>query len=489
MLFSVLGGILGVLLTLWALRGIEYLGLDALPRGGEIALDWAAVVYSFLLVSIVGVIIGLWPTLSMRWSSLAQVIRAEGRSGMQSRGTRTTQRILVAAQVALALVMLIGAGLLLASFERVLAVDLGFRPEPVLTGSINLPNSRYPGRPEMLAVTDRVLTQLKALPGVTAVGLTTSIPLGGTYSDAVIVPEGYQSSTGESLISPSQVIVSEGYFEAIGATLLAGRFIDARDSEMAPRAIVIDDALARKFWPNADPIGRRMYYPSSVDLAPPPEKEWLTVVGVVKGIRLQAIDDRALTGLFGAYFLPYRQFPSRTMTLAVKTSRDAANATRTVRDVITRVDSELVFYDVQTMERIVDRALVGRRTPMILAVAFAAVALALAAIGIYGVISYSVTQRSREIGLRLALGAQPTDVLRRVIGEGMRLVIVGLVLGLLASFSLAQLVSNLLYEVTPTDPTTVAGACVLALLISFIASFIPARRAARVDPLVALRYE
>ena len=260
-LLSAIGGAAGLALAWWALRAVTFLGLDHLPRGSEIALDGSVLGYMLALVTAVGMLVGVLPVLALRRANLGQVMREEGRSGTASRGARVGRRLLVTSQVAFALMLLVGAGLLLASFRHVLAVDTGFRAEGVLTGKIGLPAARYAKDEDIMSAHDRLLTVLRTLPGVQAVGLTSTIPFGDDYSDSVILVEGYQMKPGESLISPSMLRVSDGYFEAMGIRLLGGRFFNASDTPAAPRAVIVDRQLANRFWPNQDPIGKRMYLP------------------------------------------------------------------------------------------------------------------------------------------------------------------------------------------------------------------------------------
>ena len=496
LLLSAVGGAVGLFLAGWMLHGIQSLGLDAL-RGKDIALDWQDVAYTFLLITITGAVVGMWPMLARR-TSLAEIVREEGRSATATRHARAMRRILVTGQVALALVLLMGAGLLLASFQRVLAVDLGFRPDRVLTGDILLPASRYAGQTDMRppgaapasvrVAADRILSELRTLPGIESAGLTSSIPFGRNYSDSVIVAEGYRLAPGESMISPSQIRVSESYFEAMGATLVAGRLFDARDTETSPRSVVVDEPLARRFWPNRDPIGRRLYFPQGIETGgtPPPQDQWLTVIGVVKEMRLQAIASNTGSGLFGTYFLAYRQFPVRLFTLALRTGRDSLSVAGSVRAVIARIDPELAFYDVRPMDALVERALIDRRTPMLLAIGFAVVALVLCAIGIYGVLSYEVGLRTREIAIRMAIGAEPSSILKMVLGEGAVLVIAGALAGLGGAFLLRRSIESQLYQVQSTDPLVLSSVAGLLLLVAILACALPARRAMATNPNVAL---
>jgi len=494
---SALGGVAGLVVAGSILEGIRSLGLDAL-RGKDIAIDWQTLGYMFLLITTIGAIVGVWPLLTLGRANLATIIREEGRTGTSTRHARRTRRMLVTGQVAFALALLMAAGLLFASFKRVLAIDLGFRTDHVLTGDILLPAARYVGEndmgspgaapPSVRIAADRILTEVRRLPGVVSAGLTSSIPLGRNYSDSVIVADGYHSAPGESLISPNQIRVTDGYFEAMGATLVAGRLFDARDTDRAPRAVIVDERLAHRFWPRGNPIGRRMYFPQGIETGglPPPEDQWLTVIGVVKEMQLRGIGSTAESGLFGTYFLPFRQFPVRLFTLAIRTEREPATVERSTRAVIARIDPELAFSDARPMETLVERALVDRRTPMLLAIGFAVVALVLCAIGIYGVLAYEVRLRTREIAIRMAVGAEPSSILKLVLGEGAILVVTGALVGFGGSFLLRRSIESQLYGVEPTDPAVVIAVAGLLLFVATVAGALPARRAMLTNPNVTL---
>src|SRR5262245_25926663 len=291
LLVAIVGGALGMGLGWWALSAATMLGLDKLPRGAEIGMNWQSLAFTMALVVLVGVLVGLLPVLALRRANLGQIVREEGRSGTASRRTRLVRRVLVTSQVAFAQILLVGAGLLLASFERVLAVAPGFDPTSVLTGSISLPTARYKDEAALRVATKQLLDSVRSVPGLVGAGFTSTLPVSGDHNDSVIFAEGYQPAPGESVISPSQVYISPGYFEAMGTRLKQGRFFDARDAADAPRTIIVDEQLARKFWPNQDPLGRHMYYPVSVEnlMALPPREQWLTVVGVVENVRLDGL--------------------------------------------------------------------------------------------------------------------------------------------------------------------------------------------------------
>jgi predicted permease len=487
-LLALIGGAVGVALGWLALSAAGSLALDRLPRGEEIALDIVSLLFVLGLVIGVGVTVGLFPVMALRHADLGQIVREEGRSGTASRRTRLVRRGLVTSQVACALVLLVGAGLLLASFQRVLAVDPGFEAEPVLTGSLSLPAARYKDPPAVQATTTRILEAVRTLPGVEAAGVTTTVPMSGDHSDSVIFAEGYLPAPGESLISPSQVFVSPGYFEAMGTELRAGRFFDARDIEGAQRTIIVDEQLARKFWPNQDPIGRHMWFPDDVQnlMTPPPKDQWMRVIGVVENVRLDGLVDGPAFRTVGVYYMPIGQSSARQFTLAVRTAQEPTSMTSSIRGQLAAIDPELPFYGVRTMTERVDLSLVDRRTPMLLALTFAGVALFLAAIGIYGVLAYQVSQRSREIGIRMALGAATSNIFGMVLREGALMVLAGVGLGLVGAFLLRQTLQSQLYEIGAMDPAVLGTVGGLLLIVALGAILLPAHRAAKTDPVHAL---
>jgi predicted permease len=481
------GGILGIALGRWALSAITVLGFDELPRGAEIALDMPSLAFSLALVVIVGLAVGMFPIFMLRRANLAMIVREEGRSGTATRGARIVRRVLVTSQVAFALVLLVGAGLLLASFDRVLAVAPGFEANHVLTGSLAFPVSRYKDEAAVQTVTKRIVERVRSLPGVETAALTDTIPMGSNHNDSVILAEGYQMAPGESLVSPSNVVVGIGFFETMKTELKRGRFFDTRDEQPGTRSIIVDERLASKFWPGQDPIGRYMYQPEDVKniMAAPPRDQWFTVVGVVEDVRLAGLVDSPEFKRVGTYYFPMTG-QSRNLTLAVRTATDPTSLTSGIRRELAAIDAELPFYGVRTMEDRVERSLVDRRTPMILAVSFALVALFLAAIGIYGVLAYQVSQRRREIGIRMALGAETASIFGMVLREGATITIAGAVLGLIGAFALGRAIQSQLYEIDAMDPRVVASVAAMLIAVATVACLVPARRAAKTDPVIAL---
>jgi predicted permease len=484
-----LSALCGLFLGYWGLKLLNYLGLDHIPRANEVALDGVVVVFILGLAFIVGLAIGLIPLVQALHVSLASVFRQDGRTGA-GRGARVLRNSLAVAQIAIALVLLVGAGLLLASFRQVLAINPGFKsPERVLSGSVSLPSIRYRGNSELRAFMSRALESLRRLPGVVEAGATDTIPFGGSGNDSVILAEGYTMKPGESLVSPYRIVVTPGYFEAMGTLLLQGRFFDQRDTETSAPVIIVDDRLARKFWGGRSPIGKRMWRPSSAqDLVHPDEKSrWFAVVGVVHSVKIQALvdtDERV-----GAYYFPYAQSSSSTITFALRAASEPSGLVSGFRGRIAGLDQELPLYDIRTMEQRIEESLTSRRSPMILSISFGLVALFLAAVGIYGVLAYMVAQRTREIGIRMAMGSTPQGIFQLIFREGVLILAIGFVLGLSGALSLERYVQSLLYGVRPLEPAVLAPVLLLLALVTLAACSIPARRATRVDPITALRCE
>lgn len=475
----------GLLLGFATLRFLGSIDIQDLPRGHEIRLDGATVAYALGLASLVGCALGVIPILSLRRSDLTIVLREEGRSGTSGTGARNLRRGLVVAQVAFAYVLLIGAGLLFASFRRVLAVDTGFRTDGVMAASVSLPASRYKDDPAALAFAEEALRKLRALPGVVHAGVTDALPLGGSRSDGVILAEGYQMSPGESVISPNQVTASPGYFEAIGATLVSGRFFEDRDDAKATRVAVVDEQLAKRFWPGADPIGRRMYLPTDINdlLAITEETVFITVVGVVRDMKMESLTETRV----GTYYFPAAQSVPFGQTFALKTAGDPEALAGSLRAVLQGLDPELPVFDVSTFEQVAERSLVSRRAPVFLSLSFGAVALFLSALGIYGVLAYLVTQRRREIAIRLALGSSAGGVFRLVLREGVWLSGFGFLLGIAGAAALRRGIESQLFGVSPSDPTVLIAVTLGLALVAIAACVLPARRATRIDPILALQ--
>jgi predicted permease len=477
---------IGLLVGYATLQLLGTLNIQELPRGEEIRLDGVVVAYTLGVAALIGLVLGLIPVANVLPANLTSVLREEGRSGTAGVGARTLRRALVVAQVGFAFILLVGAGLLFASFRQVLAVDPGFTTDGVLTASITLPRARYTDDDKLLGFTDEALRRLRELPGVAAVGATDTIPFGGNNNDSVILVEGYQMQPGESLISPSRVVVSPGYFETMQVKLVRGRFFDERDAPKAQQAVIVDEKLAKHFWPNQDPIGRRMYMPQDLNnmFAITEKTVFIYVVGVVRDIKLHALTEEKQS--VGAYYFPLAQSTSGGLTFAVRTAGDPLSLSSSVRTALSGIDRELPVYEIQTMESRMETSLVSRKSPVLLSLGFGAVALFLSALGIYGVLAYLVTQRTKEIGIRIALGGSSRSIFELVLREGLLLIGAGFALGAVGAAVLRKSLESQLFGVSATDPVVLFGVSTMLALVAIAACALPARRATRIDPMVAL---
>jgi predicted permease len=349
-----------------------------------------------------------------------------------------------------------------------------------------LPGARYPEATDEKLFARRALEALRALPGVEKASLTGTIPFGDSYSDAVIFAEGYQMKPGESLVSPNRLVAAAGYFETMGIPLVAGRFFNDGDTAEAMRAVIVDESLAKKFWPGQSPIGKRMYRPRSAEdlYGTGPDTKWLTVVGVVGDIKLRDLLDAERR--VGSYYFPFDQHSENVIGFVVKTSREPMDLAESVRRAIAAIDPELPLFDVTPLSQRISDSLVGQRSPMLLSVVFAGVALFLAVVGLYGVLAYLVTQRSREIGIRMAVGGAPWRIVRLVVEEGLAILALGLAAGLALVVMLRGVLKGYLYGVGPLDPLALAGMAVVLSLAALAACSLPALRAARIHPAIVL---
>jgi putative ABC transport system permease protein len=484
-LLTMAGGVLGLGIGYLALTALGSVGLDALPRANEIRMNPQVIGFALGLALLIGAVVGLAPVARLSRLNLSQAFREEGRSGTAGHGSRMVGRLLVASQVAFAFMLLAGAGLLLTSFRRVLAVEPGFNPSNLLTARVT-PQARYSDDASIRLFADRFVAAVRAIPGVESAGLVSTIPFGGDFSDSVILAEGYRMAPGESLISPYQVIASPGYMETLGIPLKSGRRFTDSDTESSPLVVIVDERLAQKFWPGADPIGRRMFKPENPNDLTTPNRNthWLTVIGVVGETKMAGLvttEDRV-----GTYYFPIRQASHRGLTLAVRTSGDPLAVAPAIRQRLREIDPELPLYSVRTMTDRMSESVADRRTPMVVAIVFAVVALFLAAIGIYGVLAYQVSQRTREIGIRLALGSDSRRVFGLIAKEGMTLMLGGFVVGIVGAFAIRRTMATQLYAVSALDPVVLGIVGAVLAVVAFAACTLPARRAARIDPLVAL---
>jgi putative ABC transport system permease protein len=476
-LLAVSGGVLGLLLAVWGSRMLVQLG--KLPNSGDIGIDTWALGFTLLVSFGVGLIIGIVPALQLTRTNLSDTLKqGSGRTG-GSPIKQHTRKALVISEVALSLVLLIGAGLMIRSFWKLQNVNPGFDTSNTLTMSVALTPIRYAEPHQQLAFLDRAMEQIRAVPGVVSVGATTTIPLGGGGSTQPFSIEGRPAgAVAEQPMAQTRYITSD-YFRAIGIPLRQGRFFNDQDRDNSVPVIIISEAMARRFWPGENPIGKRLTPSFHLEQG---AREIVGVVGDVKASGLD-VDSSAMM------YLPYKQSPRPYMSFVVRTASNPENLIQPVSRAIYSIDKEQALTDVQTMDQVLTASLSGRRFNMTLLLTFAGVALVLAAVGVYGVMNYTVTLRRRELGIRMALGAARMDVLRLVLRQGLMLTLIGVGAGLISAYALTRLMASLLYGVTATDYLTFASVSAMLVAVGLAASYVPARRATKVNPTIALRSE
>jgi putative ABC transport system permease protein len=488
---TLVGGLLGLALGFWSLGALTSLGLADIPRAHEIHMDAVVVLFILSLGLALGVAVGAVPAMHVAGMNLGVVLREDSRTSTGGRRAQLVRGTLVVAQVALAFVLLIGGGLLLASFRQLLGVDPGFKAEHLLTGRVSLLPAAYPNEAAIRQYANRALERIRSLPGVEAAGGTSFLPFSWDDSSSVIIPEGRAMAPGESVVSPNQLYVTPGYLDALRVPLVRGRLFTESDTENAPGVVIVDERLAARFWPNSDPIDRRMYLPKTPDdvVKPGPEVTWLRVVGVVASVKLRGLIEGE-DARVGAYYVPYALDPSRGIGLAIRwkpQSGDSAAIKSAVERALVAFDPNVQLFDSVVMSDRIERSLDSRRAPMLLLVAFSVVALLLAALGIYGVLAYQVSQRTREIGIRIALGSDAREILRLVLREAVVLVLFGLGCGFAGAVALKGVIASQLYGVGALDPLVIVVATGVLGAAALFACVGPAVRATRVDPVVALQ--
>ncbi|MFL6333881.1 MAG: ABC transporter permease [Pyrinomonadaceae bacterium] len=473
---SFVGGVLGLIVAVWGLDGLRALSPGNIPRLQNVALDGRVLLFTSAVTMLTGVLFGLAPALRASRVNLGETLKEGGRA-LAGGGGQRLRNALVVAEVALSLVLLVGAGLLIRSFMRVQQVEPGFDARGVASLRLSVGGTPYQGEPSS-EYYRQLLERTRALPGVESAGLVTILPLGGGIGWGGVTIEGYVPAGGQDEIQADYRIAGVGYFETMRVPLKSGRYFDERDAEDAAPVAIIDESMARTYWPGADPVGRRLK--TGGDDAP-----WMTIVGVVGGVKQYALDtDSRVT-----VYLPHGQNPSGTMYLVARTEGDAGVLAPSLTKEARAIEPNVAVFDVKTMEGRLSESLARRHFAMLALGLFALVALLLAAVGIYGVMSYSVAQRTREIGVRVALGASRRDVLGLVLKRGMLLALVGIGAGLAGAFALTRLMSSLLFGVSAADPLTYVAISLLLGTAALLACYVPARRATKVDPMVALRYE
>ncbi len=481
-LLSLAGGAAGLVLALWGVellsRSVPEEALYAMPQVGEIRIDTMVLGFTLLLSVLTGLLFGLAPALSVTRRALGESLK-EGSRGAGGEGGRGRVRgLLVVSEVALSVVLLVGAGLLIKTVVRLLDVSTGFDTSNVLTMRVTLPSARYRENEKVTSFFERAAERLRATPGVVSAGVVSQLPLGGSNTGTVFVVEGREPSAPGQGISADYRVVDEDYFRTLNIPLLSGRGFTVDDRAERPGSVLVSESGARRWFGGEDPIGKRIRDDS-------PDSPWFTVVGVVGDVRHWGLNEEPRPTMY----YTFRQNPENSMVLAIRTASDPKSFVQAARQAVLDVDKDQPVHEVKTLaEAANDTIILQRWTSMLLGI-FSSVAMLLAAVGIYGVQAYNVTQRTHEIGIRVARGAQGRALLRLVVRPGLALGLAGVGVGLLAALGLARLLSSLLYGVGANDPATFAAAALLVAAVALLASYVPARKATKVDPMVALRYE
>ncbi|HSF24517.1 MAG TPA: ABC transporter permease, partial [Blastocatellia bacterium] len=479
LLLGLISGVIGLVLAWWGMDLLLAAIPIDIPFWMKFDLDGRVLGFTSACSLLTGFVFGTAPALEASNPDLNETLKEGGR-GSAGGGRHRLRSLLVVSEIALSLVLLVGAGLMMRSFISLQSVDAGIKPEGVLTMNVALRGANYREPEKRIAFFSQLIERVKAIPGVQSAGTISGLPLGGSNWGRSLTVEGRPVLSVGEAPSINHCVISPDYFSAMGIAILKGRVFDDRDSREAPKVTIIDERLAREYWPNEDPIGKRIRF------GPPEDNEpWHTIVGVVGDVRHERLDAQTRKSVY----LPYVQVPIGGSSIAVRTEGRPENLIAAVRAQVRELDPDLPVTRIMPMTEVVARSVWQPRLYTVLFGVFAAVALILATVGIYGVMSYAVTQRTREIGLRMALGAQRTDVLKLVVGQGILLAAVGVGVGLVAAIALTRLMSTLLFGVTATDPITFAAVSMLLSGVALGACFIPARRAAKVDPMIALRYE
>jgi predicted permease len=474
---SILGGLLGVGVALGGVRLLSSLGAADLPRGANIGIDGGVLAFTLAMTVLTGLAFGSITLLHLFKRDLTEVFRGNERMGTAGRHALSLRAALVVSQVSLAFVLLIGSGLLTRSFMQLLRVNPGFRPETVATAMFSLPGSRYRDNDQRRNFVTRLLEKVRSIPGVKHSGITTYLPFSGSNNSSVIMIEGHTLAPGENPPVPGWNTIDSGYLQAMGIPLLAGRSFSDSDGPDS-RVALVDQFMARRYWPNGNPIGARIHGFESTEM--------FTVIGVVGSVKTGDLAER---NPVGQVYFHYKQMVPDTMHVVLRGETEGIPLTGTLGRELTQADPELALFDARTMPERMSSSLLNRRAAMVLCLIFAGLALLLSAIGIYGVLAYSVTQRTREIGIRMALGAETSDVLRMVLGQGVKVTGIGLAIGVAGAFFLTRAMSALLFEVKPHDPLVFLVTGALLAVVALVASLIPSLRAVWIQPSEALRQE
>jgi putative ABC transport system permease protein len=494
-LLSLIGGTLGLLIARWGIQLILYISPNAIPRSSEISLDWRVLAFTLGVAFVTGILFGLVPALQAGVVDVHETLKETGRGVTRRHWLRSS---LVVVEVGTTLVLLIGAGLMIRSFYRLQKVNPGFSYEHLTSFSVSVPQKKYPTEEQRGQFFTRLLQNIRTVPGVEATAAASGLPLGNNGWQTSFIVDGKPIPPRSQTPLMEACLVTPEYFSAMSIPLQRGRYFNDRDDRTwlagkdlskldegqrgiaGLNALIIDEEFARRYWPGEEAVGQR------IRLGNKPEAPLLTVVGVVGRVKMEALnqDSKRVQGYFA-----FAQMPFSGMTVIAKATSDPNQLIAAMRQQVKVVDPDQPIYNIRTMNEIRSDSVAPERLNLTLLSLFAGIALVLAVVGIYGVMSYSVTQRTHEIGIRMAIGAQPRDVFRMVIGQGMILALIGIACGLVGAFGLTRLMATMLFGVEPTDPATFAVIAVLLTLVALVACYVPSRRATKVDPVVSLRYE
>ncbi len=477
LLLSVAGGVVGLLLALWGISLLLSLAPEDLPRVRDVSLDGRVLGFTVGIALLTGLIFGLVPALQASKPNLNETLKDAGRGSTEGGRQHIIRSGLVVFEVATALVLLVGAGLMIKSFLHLQKVDPGFNPENALVVNISLPQRKYPEDDQRSAFYSQLIRKVSTLPGVQAVGAACVLPLEDDFLLGFDIQGRPPYAPGDDL-STNYYAVSTDYFKAMGIPLLRGRLFTEHDSKGAPRVAVINETMAKQIFPDEDPIGKYIHVTNGPVL-------YREIVGIVGDVKQYGLDQKTPMQTYE----PYLQEPFSYMALVVRTAGDPTSLSAAIRSEVLSIDNEQPISSIKTLDQILSASIAQQRFAMLLFGVFGAVAMILAVVGIYGVMSYAVTQRTHEIGIRMALGAGQRDVLMLIVGHGMILTLIGIVVGLGAAFALTRLMSSLLFDVSVTDLTTFAIFSASLTAVALVACTVPARRALKVDPMIALRYE
>ena len=481
-LLGLMGGVVGLFIAVWLTQLIVRFSPGGVPRLTQADIDVSVLVFTFALSMLTGILFGLAPALEVSKSDLNVDLKEGSRGAAAFRRSRT-RSTLVVAEVGLSLVLLIGAGLLLKSFVKLRGVELGFRPDHLLTFSIALPEAKYQTKPQVNGFFQTLLDRIDAIPSVTSAAGATGLPLNGPWT-IVITPEGRRQSAAKSLDTAIFAGVTADFHRTLGIDLKKGRLFTAADRDPSRPVAIINESMARHYWPNQDALGKRFKWGPAES-----SRGWIQVVGIVADAKQNSLTAETEPGTYLPIQTMPQEIPMRGLIIAVRTTSDPATIVSAVRTIARSLDPEVPLFQVRPMEESLAAAVAPKRFNMLLLASFAGLAMLLASIGIYGVMSYSVSQYTHEIGIRMALGARAADVVWPIVRHGMRLVGLGLLLGAVGAFALTRVLGSLLFSVTPTDPAIFASVAALLAAVALMATWLPASRATKVDPMVALRYE